>query len=189
MKTKAEFRQLFKNRRANLTEDIRGIYTTEIFRHTISFIEKFYPKSNIHLFLPIKKLKEIDTFLLLKQLQAMGHNCFSSYTDINTKNMVTVYLPKESKFVSDEMGIPVPQPLLKARNEKLDVVIMPLLGYDRSGTRLGYGFGYYDRFLAKLEEAPFKLGLSYFPPEEDLPSEAHDIKLNACVWPEGLMVF
>jgi 5-formyltetrahydrofolate cyclo-ligase len=189
MKTKSEFRQIFKNRRDSLGERLAEAHTKNICNIAQCFIEEKFPKSNIHLYLPIKKLKEVDTFGLLEMLQNGEYKCFSSISDFNTRSMNTVYLPKGSKFVADEKGIPVPKPLIFAKDVKLNLVILPLLGYDRFGTRLGYGYGYYDRFLTNLDHEPFKLGLSYFPPEERLPSEAHDVKMNACICPEGVIMF
>ncbi len=189
MKTKTEFRRIFKNRREHFDEAAIEIQSKKIGKLAFSYIEKKFPKSNIHLYLPIKHLREVDTFGLLSKLQKEGYSCFSSITDFNTMNMNTVYLPKGSKFAADEKGIPVPRPLILAKDVKLDLVILPLLAYDRFGTRLGYGFGYYDKFLSKLHPEPFKLGLSFFLPEKKLPSEAHDIKMNGCVCPEGVIMF
>lgn len=157
--------------------------------HALDFVLKSHPKSSIHLYLPIRKLNEVDTFGLLDKLRGEGISCFTSVSDFDSQKMHTVYLPKECNFAEDEKGIPVPSPMIFAEGTKMDVVIMPLLGYDNFGTRVGYGLGYYDRFLAYMEPQPFKLGLSFFPPEEKLPKEDHDIKMDGCVCPKGLILF
>ncbi|WP_114747670.1 5-formyltetrahydrofolate cyclo-ligase [Pleomorphovibrio marinus] len=189
MKDKEALRLKYKEKRKSLGSRLRGEISALISELTFTFILENFPKSNIHLYLPIKKLNEVDTFKLLERLREEGVSCFTSISDFDSQKMHTVYLPKECNFAEDEKGIPVPSPTIFAKGVKLDVVIMPLLGYDNFGTRVGYGLGYYDRFLAYMEPQPFKLGLSFFPPEEKLPREDHDIKMDGCVCPKGLILF
>ena len=71
-----------------------------------------------------------------------------------------------------------------------DVVLMPLLGFDRMGTRLGYGGGYYDRTLAQLSKKPRLIGLAFAAQELDaIPREAHDIPLDVVVTETGVRHF
>jgi 5-formyltetrahydrofolate cyclo-ligase len=72
----------------------------------------------------------------------------------------------------------------------IDVVLVPLLAFDEKGYRLGYGKGFYDRFLTRCRPDTVKIGLSWFPPENRLPEiDAFDIPLNYCVTPQQLYVF
>ena len=66
--------------------------------------------------------------------------------------------------------------------DTFDVVIMPMLGFDpKTLHRIGYGGGYYDRFLATQPEAQ-KIGVCYDSAQTtDLPSEPHDIQLNQII--------
>lgn len=67
-----------------------------------------------------------------------------------------------------------------------DVIVMPLLGFDRMGTRLGYGGGYYDRTLGALTKSPRLIGLAFAVQELDrIPREAHDVPLEAVVTEAG----
>jgi 5-formyltetrahydrofolate cyclo-ligase len=80
----------------------------------------------------------------------------------------------------DAFGIPAPPPWADAVSP--DLVIAPLLAFDRRGNRLGQGAGHYDRTLANLraEKTVFVLGLAYSGQEVDvLPAEAHDEPLDA----------
>jgi 5-formyltetrahydrofolate cyclo-ligase len=71
-----------------------------------------------------------------------------------------------------------------------DVIIMPLLGYDDRGTRLGYGGGYYDRTLATLARKPRLVGLAFTAQKLDhIPREAHDVPLDAVVTEAGVVHF
>lgn len=71
-----------------------------------------------------------------------------------------------------------------------DIIIMPLLGYDRAGTRLGYGGGYYDRTLARMTKQPRLIGFAFAAQELDfIPREAHDVPLDAVVTEQGVLQF
>ncbi len=70
------------------------------------------------------------------------------------------------------------------------VILMPLLGYDKHGTRLGYGGGYYDRTLASLSHRPRLIGFAFALQEIDhIPRDAHDIPLDAIVTEDGVHHF
>lgn len=71
-----------------------------------------------------------------------------------------------------------------------DVIVMPLLGFDGHGTRLGYGGGYYDRTLGTLAKRPRLIGLAYARQELDyIPREPHDVPLTAIVTEAGYRQF
>lgn len=71
-----------------------------------------------------------------------------------------------------------------------DVIVMPLLGFDKRGTRLGYGGGYYDRTLEKLSKRPRLVGIAFAAQELDtIPREAHDVPLDVIVTEAGARHF
>ena len=71
-----------------------------------------------------------------------------------------------------------------------DVILMPLLGFDRLGTRLGYGGGYYDRTLAALGKRPRLIGFAFALQEVDLiPRQAHDVPLDVIITENGVRSF
>jgi len=71
-----------------------------------------------------------------------------------------------------------------------DLILMPLLGFDRDGTRLGYGGGYYDRTLASLAKRPMLVGLAFATQEfDEIPRDGHDIPLDAVITEEGARFF
>ena len=89
----------------------------------------------------------------------------------------------------DAWGIPVPVVREEVLDALLQVVFLPLLAYDLNGHRIGYGKGMYDRFAAQLSHGVLKVGLSFFPPETSIPSEKHDVRLDFCINPEGVISF
>ncbi|MEP7239978.1 MAG: 5-formyltetrahydrofolate cyclo-ligase [Devosia sp.] len=71
-----------------------------------------------------------------------------------------------------------------------DLIIMPLLGFDSRGTRLGYGGGYYDRTLERLSRRPRLVGIAFANQEiDEIPSEPHDIPLDMIVTELGARNF
>jgi 5-formyltetrahydrofolate cyclo-ligase len=86
----------------------------------------------------------------------------------------------------------IPEPIdgIEVPSTKIDVVFVPLLTYDTKGSRIGYGKGFYDRFLAECKPDVIKIGLSFFPPETiDFESDSTDIGLDFCVTPEKVYEF
>lgn len=80
--------------------------------------------------------------------------------------------------------------LEEAPRAELNVILMPLLGFDKLGTRLGYGGGYYDRTLALLTKRPRLIGFAFALQElEHIPREAHDVPLDAIVTERGVRNF
>lgn len=71
-----------------------------------------------------------------------------------------------------------------------DVILVPLLGFDAAGTRLGYGGGYYDRTLAAMATRPMLVGLAFAAQRFDhIPRARHDVPLDAVVTEEGVLFF
>ena len=66
----------------------------------------------------------------------------------------------------------------------------PLLAYDKNGNRVGYGKGFYDKFLAECNPNTIKIGLSFFEPEELISDiNTSDVQLNYCVTPNKTFKF
>ena len=71
-----------------------------------------------------------------------------------------------------------------------DMILMPLLGFDKHGTRLGYGGGYYDRTLTRLTKKPKLVGFAFALQEFDhIPRDSHDVPLDAVVTENGVTRF
>jgi 5-formyltetrahydrofolate cyclo-ligase len=89
-----------------------------------------------------------------------------------------------------EAGFGTLAPAEEAPRAQPDVIIMPLLGFDKHGTRLGYGGGYYDRTLEKLGKRPRLVGIAFAAQELDhIPHEPHDFPLDVIVTEQGARSF
>ena len=70
------------------------------------------------------------------------------------------------------------------------MVFVPLLVFDQHGHRVGYGKGYYDRFLDQCSESTLKVGLTFFDPVTKIEDiETHDISLDFALTPERIYAF
>ena len=89
-----------------------------------------------------------------------------------------------------EAGFGTLAPSELAPRREPDVVLMPLLGFDKHGTRLGYGGGYYDRTLAAMHKTPRLVGLAFAAQElDEIPREPHDVPLDTIITEAGVRHF
>ncbi|RYZ27704.1 MAG: 5-formyltetrahydrofolate cyclo-ligase, partial [Chitinophagaceae bacterium] len=74
--------------------------------------------------------------------------------------------------------------------KEIDLVVVPLLTFDKKGYRVGYGKGFYDRFLHQCKKDCIKIGLSYFDPIEAVDdANEFDVTLDFCITPQKAYVF
>jgi 5-formyltetrahydrofolate cyclo-ligase len=79
---------------------------------------------------------------------------------------------------------PNPQSAIRYPLSEIDLVIVPLLGFDKQGNRVGYGKGFYDRFLARCRSNVIKVGVSFFDPIDGISDITPlDIRLDYCITP------
>lgn len=147
----------------------------------------------VHLFLPIKEKMEVDTFDILAYFKTQHpdlkivvprtHFADSSLQHILFDHEHTIL--RKSKY-----NIPEPLYGRMVSVDLIDVVIVPLLAFDEKGNRVGYGAGFYDRFLGNCKSGVAKIGLSFFPPEnEEIETNAFDVKLTHCITPQKTYFF
>lgn len=99
-------------------------------------------------------------------------------------------LDEHTALENNRWGIPEPVGSQEQPVSDIDWVLVPLLAFDRRGHRVGYGKGFYDRFLAKCRSDTHKIGLSLFPPEEAIDDVAEqDVSLDAVVTPDRVWTF
>lgn len=126
---------------------------------------------------------EVDTWELVDRLQAAGKELFVPRADPRDRELHVHPYPCPLRTLSFGLQQPprgTPEVAREAIDGTLDAVLVLGLGFDRRGYRLGYGSGYFDRFLAGR---PFPaIGLAFAAQlEAELPAEAHDIAMTAIV--------
>ena len=104
--------------------------------------------------------------------------------------MIHIEINKHTKYSENQFSIREPVSTNKSDPKIFDVVFIPLLAFDKFGERVGYGGGYYDRFLVNTQKNVLKVGLSYFEPvDKILDIEEHDIKLDFVITPSRVHNF
>jgi 5-formyltetrahydrofolate cyclo-ligase len=189
MKTKKELRQSYRQRRKQLSSQEVNEWSRKIAQQLAHWLDGKADLEHFHLFFPIAKFNEVNTFYIKDLLEEQGKVLYTSQVNREGSQLDTLKLPLDAAFFLDEWGIPVPQESLRVSPTKVQVVLVPLLAYDEKGNRLGFGKGHYDTFLGSLSQSVIKIGLSFFSPEAVLPVESHDIPLNYCITPEQVWVF
>jgi 5-formyltetrahydrofolate cyclo-ligase len=106
-------------------------------------------------------------------------------TDFEKNQLSHVKVESVSTLVPNKWGVPEPKNGQKIDVATLDLVLVPLLAIDNKGNRLGYGKGFYDRFLKKTTAQRIGLVFSNFVLDE-VPSEPFDEQLDGYFTENGL---
>ncbi|MDX5422925.1 MAG: 5-formyltetrahydrofolate cyclo-ligase [Hymenobacteraceae bacterium] len=157
------------------------------------FFERFPLQAGqtVHVFLPIIKNNEVNTWSIIERLRQEHPEVRVAVpvTDVEQNILTHHHLSDEAVLVENNWGIPEPQNAHIIHAGEVDVVLVPLLAFDRAGHRVGYGKGFYDRFLADCRPDVLKIGLSLEPPVERITDpNPFDVPLDAVVMPEGVWV-
>ncbi len=179
---KKDLRKKYKKLRAQISAEELENLSIDIANQTLQL--PIWEKSNYHIFLPIEKQKEINTEFLLQILQGKDKNISIPKSNFIDNSLEHILLTDTTKLSINPWGIPEPTEGISIPENKIEVVFVPLLAFDLQGHRIGYGKGFYDRFLSLCPPETLKVGLSLFPAEteieEVLPT---DIRLDLCVTP------
>jgi len=141
---------------------------------------------------PIKENGEVNTFLVtdFMEFRIPGMQLCYPVSDFRHNHLQPVAVNDDTNYKRSEFGIAEPVDGQPVPVHEIDMVIVPLLAFDLKGYRLGYGRGFYDRFLATCRPDVIRIGFSYFEPEPALPGiDQYDIPLSACITPEQIYEF
>jgi len=178
--TKAQLRKKYKSLRNTLTPKVIDNYSLAIANQVLKldiWQHKFY-----HIFLSIESQKEVNTDYILNILSGKDKNIIISKSNFTTNTLENYLLTDTTTLKLNEYNIPEPIDGIKIDNSLIDVVFIPLLAYDLNGNRVGYGKGFYDRFLNQCRPDTIKIGLSFFDPEiiiDDFTPD--DVSLDFCI--------
>jgi len=186
--TKADLRKIYKRKRKALAKNDIEDYSLAISNQLLTL--PIWEHSFYHIFLAIEEQKEVNTEYILNILSGKDKNILLSKSDFKTGDMTHFLLTDSTPIKKNEYNIPEPVDGIEISNDKIDVVFIPLLAFDKKGNRVGYGKGFYDRFLVKCKPNTIKIGLSVFEAENEITEVFEsDIKLNYCVTPKQTYFF
>jgi 5-formyltetrahydrofolate cyclo-ligase len=187
---KGELRKIYREKRAALGHSEMSKLQDLLL---IRFQQVSLPFINVlHRFLPAQGKNEVDTDPLANWLSFCNPGLVQLVPKVNTStNDLHHYLLKDDTIlILNEWGIPEPENGPEIAPEEIDLVLIPLLAFDQTGHRVGYGKGYYDRFLASCRPDCIKTGLSFFPPVVNITdTNTFDIAMDFCITPERIYEF
>lgn len=122
--------------------------------------------------------QEIDTSLLNRFLASTGRLLLPKVVEQNLKIYRITNLEKQLEKGSFDLFEPIPANCEEIPNKQIEIILVPALGFDKTNHRIGYGRGYYDRFLASLPNCP-TIGIGYKEQLVDtLPIDSTDYPLT-----------
>ena len=145
--------------------------------------------NTVHIFLPIIEKREPDTFLMINWLQENHPQIHVVVPKANfDDHSMSHHSYQSDDLKTNAYQIPEPQTSIPFEG-KIDLVLVPLLAFDLRGYRVGYGKGFYDRFLSQIN--PLKVGISLFDAQNEDIADIHpdDIRLDLCITPKGIIKF
>ena len=181
--------------RKKMLRQRRMLPANEVQRRSTTIADQFFsnfrlqPGQTVHVFLPIVKNNEVNTWPKIERLRIEHPEVRVAVpvTDVEQNVLTHHHLTDEAILVENPWGIPEPQDAQLILAPEVDIVLIPLLAFDKSGHRVGYGKGFYDRFLADCRPDVLKVGLSLEPPVEAIADpNPFDVPLDAVVMPEGV---
>ena len=188
---KSELRKLYLSKRKSLTPEERRNKSERI---AASFFENFdlTKIKFLHCFISIVRTNEIDTRPVFEKVWRDFSEIETVVPRVNGKigELESLKFSAETILEKNSWGIYEPSGTDLVEPEKIDAVLVPLLCFDKKGFRVGYGKGFYDKFLKECRTDCKKIGLSYFEPIEEI-SDVHDfdVPLDYCLTSESLWRF
>jgi 5-formyltetrahydrofolate cyclo-ligase len=182
---KDQVRKLYLQKRLGLSD-------AEFQRLNQRLVDQFFNSIDLsriqvlHTFLPIEKQKEVNTWPIIERLKKQFPHVLISIPRINNQSSIieNFYYEGPDQLEKNTWGILEPKQGIPTQTQKIDAVLVPLLAFDRHGNRVGYGRGFYDKFLTTLTCK--KIGLSFFPPVKSIEGmNDRDVAIDAAVTPDG----
>ncbi len=188
---KHELRKIYLEKRKLLSRE-------EINHKNENIAAKFFQEFDLrkinflHCFLPIEKFREIDTKLIFHKVwKVFPHiETLVPRVDFEKNEIENLKFTSATELVQNSWMISEPKHRELVESQLIDLVLVPLLCFDLQGFRVGYGKGFYDKFLRNCRADCQKIGVSFFPPVEKIfDANDFDVKLDFCITPEKIWNF
>ena len=185
---KKDIRKVYKQKRGELTDDLRKDLDQMIAEHFQKL--SLPPIQYLHHYMPVEDQHEVRLRLIIQYLK-------NNYPAMQQIVPVMIGEEMQSVIYNDSMltrknqwGIDEPVDHIAAEIQFIQCVLVPLLAFDNSGHRVGYGKGCYDKFLVSCRKDVIKIGLSYFEAVNEISdTDKFDIPLNYCITPRNIYEF
>jgi 5-formyltetrahydrofolate cyclo-ligase len=177
-KTKQNIREQILQIRKNLTVAEKVKLSRSILRN-LFLLPDFQKAGMIHTYISSKS-NEVDTLELIVEVLSQNKNIIVPIANPKTKMMTHSFLFSFNDLQKGAFDILEPKNIIPATIEQINIALIPVVAVDHHGNRIGFGAGFYDRFLQSLRCV--KIGLAYdFQIVESIPKEEHDVQLDYIV--------
>lgn len=186
MMTKSELRSVFLAKRKALSTDA-------IFDCSRRISDRFFDNFTLdavkilHCFVTMAKFHEIDTSIIFERVWSDFPSIRTVAPRVNPEKseIESVAFSADTPLVEGAWGIHEPATVETVKVQEIDLVLVPLICFDDLGYRVGYGKGFYDKFLSQCRPDCLKVGLSFFPPVEKIDDiNEYDVPLDFCITPD-----
>ena len=146
----------------------------------------------LHVYYPIPGKGEVDTIKIVSWVRNVRSDIKIVLSRLNKDDNTLDHIlwREDTPLAMNSWGITEPELGEAVSPFEVDMILVPLLVCDKNGHRVGYGKGFYDRFLADCRWDAQKIGLSFFDPVEEISNtNQFDIPLNACITPGKVLNF
>lgn len=187
---KKELRRIYGQSRLSLSLDDYNYYSDKI-SNLFKNIDLGLFKSVLTYF-PIVQKQEFDIRRIEQLLQTENIDIKLSWPKIqkDSHSFDAFQINPLYGFIENEYHIPEPFNGSYTEPESIDLILVPLIIFSRQGFRVGYGKGYYDRFLSRCRPNALKVGFSFFEPVDTIDDIHHfDVPLNYCITPTQVYEF
>jgi 5-formyltetrahydrofolate cyclo-ligase len=188
--TKSEARKEFLKRRQALTDAQRDLLNLHLYNRFFAsgYLDLVH---TLHIFLSMERTREPDTWQLIDKIRREMPNIRLVIPRVNESGFMDhIYFEGLHQLKQSDKGILEPSQGIPASVHKIDMVLVPLVAVDVEGNRVGYGKGFYDKFLKTCRPDCKKVGISFFEPAEKFSDvQPHDVPLDACFTPEHMHTF
>lgn len=188
--TKSELRVIYKEKRSELTVEKMDKLNDLLL---INFQKLQLPSVHcVHTYLASLRLGEVDTAPIVRYLQFRNPELKIAVpkVDNHSSKMFHLFLNQNMEMAPNRYGIDEPLQGEKVDVKELDLVLVPLIAFDERGNRVGYGKGFYDKFLSECRKDVVSVGLSFFDAVERIDDiNTFDVPLHYCVTPTRIYTF
>ncbi|MFH1783992.1 MAG: 5-formyltetrahydrofolate cyclo-ligase [bacterium] len=164
---------------------------SDIIRQKLFSLDVFKSAKTVMFYLSFKS--EVMTEHMIREALWGGKRIAVGVVEKKREEMIISQIRDyESELEIGDYGIPCPKEgcLSVFDEEELDVIIVPGIVFDRSGHRIGYGRGFYDRFLGRLQGKTPAVGLAFdLQLRDSVASDPHDVMIDALVTEKEVMYF
>ncbi|MCL7754014.1 5-formyltetrahydrofolate cyclo-ligase [Polaribacter sp. Z022] len=177
---KKELRKIYKQKRKELSskevENLQENIYKQVFELDLSTIK------TVHIFLSIERLFELNTNPIIDFLLLNNKQVVVSVSNFETNTLKHFLFDRKTKLKVSSFGIPEPINGKEIDAKEIDLVFVPLLISDEKNYRVGYGKGFYDRFLAECRTDVKTIGLNFFKPIKEITDlNMHDVALDTVI--------